>query len=165
MEYLSENIQKLLAYRIEQEEFSHRLYKAMSQYLDYTGYTGASSLWKDYAEEELEHVEWVNKFLLDLDYLPPLPAIKEPQIEFDGLVDIINKSLIHEQDVLKQCEELAMAAMKENDFKTFGLAQKFVEEQIDEVSKTQLWQDKLESFGTSEVALKLLDNEMKNYKD
>lgn len=165
MEYLSEKIQKLLAYRIEQEELSSRLYKAISQYLEYIGYTGAATLWKDYANEELEHVEWVNKFLLDLDYLPPLPTIKEPETEFKGLVDIINKSLIHEQDILKQCEELAMAAMKENDFKTFSLAQKFVDEQVDEVSKTQLWQDKLETFGTSEVALKLLDNEMKNYKD
>ena len=55
--------------------------------------------------------------------------------------------------------------MDKKDFKTFSLAQKFVDEQVDEVSKVQLWSDNLETFGTSEVALKLLDKEMGNYEN
>jgi len=160
MEYLSEKIQKLLAYRIEQEEYSSRIYKAMAQYLNYNGYEGASKLWNKYSSEELVHAEKVNTFLLDLDYLPPVPVIKSPPVEFDGLVDIINKSLAHEQEITKQCEALAKAAMEESDFKTFGLAQFFVNEQVEELSKTQFWVDQLDTFGTNEVALKLLDEQM-----
>lgn len=160
MDYLSEKIQKLLAYRIEQEEYSSRIYKAMSQYLNYNGYEGAAALWNKYSEEESVHAQKVTTFLLDLNYLPPVPVINSPPIEYDGLVDIIKKSLEHEQEVTRQCQELAAAALEEKDFLTYGLAQFYVTEQVEELDKTQFWVDQLETFGTSEVALQLLDEKM-----
>ena len=163
MECVSKKVQDLLKLRIQNEEYSSRLYKAMSNFLEYNGYTGAAKLWDKYSSEELTHAKWVNSFLLDLDYLPPLPAIKEPPCEFESLPDVIKKSFDHEYQITLECKELAKACLAEGDFLTFGLAQRFINEQVEELAKTQLWVDKLESFGESKEALKLLDNEMSEH--
>ena len=42
---MSEEVEKLLNYRIEQEEQSSRIYLAMSMWLTNTGYLGAGKLW------------------------------------------------------------------------------------------------------------------------
>ena len=160
MEYLSKKMLDLLKLRIQNEEFSSRLYQSMSQFLDYNGFSGAAKLWAKYADEEKVHASWCTQFLLDLDYLPPLPTIKEPSLEYEGLCDVIKKSYIHECEITKECVELAKAAMQESDFLTYGLAQKLVNEQVEEVAKAQAWIDKLESFGEDKIALKLLDKEM-----
>ena len=160
MEFLSKKILDLLKVRIEEEEASSRLYKAMANFLEYNGYSGAAKLWNKYSEEELQHAKWVQSFLLDLDYLPPLPTIKEPTLEFKGLCDVIKKSFDHEIVITQSCKNLASNALAESDFLTFGLAQKFVNEQVEELSRNQLWMDKLETFGEDKIAMKLLDQEM-----
>ena len=160
MEFLSKKMLDLLRLRIQNEEFSSRLYQSMSQFLEYNGFSGAAKLWAKYSVEESTHAKWVSQFLLDLDYLPPLPAIKEPSLEYEGLCDVIKKSYLHECEITKECVELAKAAMQESDFLTYGLAQKLVNEQVEELAKSQSWVDKLETFGTDKIALKLLDKEM-----
>ena len=160
MEFLSKKMLDLLRLRIQNEEFSSRLYQSMSQFLEYNGFSGAAKLWAKYSDEESTHAKWVSQFLLDLDYLPPLPAIKEPPMEFTCLVDVIKQSYSHECQITDECLALAKAAMSEADFLTYGLAQKLVNEQVEELAKSQLWVDKLETFGTDKIALKLLDKEM-----
>ena len=160
MEFLSKKILDLLKVRIEEEEASSRLYKAMANFLEYNGYSGAAKLWNKYSIEEMQHSKWVESFLLDLDYLPPLPIIKEPVLEFKDLCDIINKSYDHECMITKSCKALASSALAEGDFLTFGLAQKFINEQVEELSRNQFWMDKLEAFGEDKIALRLLDQEM-----
>ena len=160
MEYLRKKMLELLRLRITNEEYSSRLYQAMSQFLDYNGFAGAAKLWAKYSDEEKIHASWITQFLLDLDYLPPMPTIKEPPLEFTCLVDVIKQSLTHEEEITSQCKELAKAAMAEADFLTYGLAQKLVNEQVEELAKVLLWVDKLETFGTDKIALKMLDQEM-----
>ena len=159
-ENISELLIQLLNYRIKQEEISARLYKAMSLWLNFNGYLGASKLWNSYSEEEFKHAQWSYDYLLDLDVLPELPELPKPETSFIDLVDIINRSYKHEQEVTKQCQELAKKAMQELDFMTLELAQKYLKEQQEELSKTVTWLDRLEAFGTSKEALRLLDNEM-----
>jgi len=160
MEYLSEKMKTLLKFRIEQEELSSRLYQSMAQFLEFNGFEGAAKLWYKYSDEESTHAKLITQFMLDLDYLPPMPTIREPQLEFDGLEDIINKSYEHEVLVTNQCKDLAIQAFKENDLLTYGIAQRLVNEQVEELAKTTLWKDKIESFGSDKIALKLLDQEM-----
>ena len=49
-EFLSEAMVKLLNYRVEQEEFSARIYLAMSTWLDDKGFVGAAKLFKQYSD-------------------------------------------------------------------------------------------------------------------
>jgi len=157
---ISDKVKELLNYRISQEEASSRLYKSMSIWLSYNGFSGAEKRWGIYSDEEQKHAEWAYGYLLDLDVKPEVPALEAPPCEFDGLVDIIQKSYDHEIKVTEQCKALASAAMKEGDFLLLELAQKYNGEQIEELAKTQYWLDRLEAFGDSEIALRHLDEEM-----
>jgi len=161
MAIISEKIIKLMNYRIQQEEVSSRIYKAMSVWLEYNGFTGAAKLWQKYSDEERVHMEWAYKYLLDLNIRPETPSLPEPQTEFNkGLPQIIALSYQHEIDITNQCKALAKAAYDEGDFLALPLALRYCNEQVEELAKTQGWLDKLESFGADKIALRLLDEEM-----
>jgi ferritin len=157
---ISDKMKELLDYRIEQEEFSSQLYRAMSVWFDFMGYTYATKLWKKYSEEELVHASWAYEFLLDLNLKPCTPAIAKPQVDFSGVLEIVQLSIDHEKKITSQCNDLAKAALEENDFMTFALAQKYNAEQQEETSKFNNLADMLNTFGTSPEALKLFDNSL-----
>lgn len=160
MAVISEKMIKMLNYRINQEEASSRLYLSMSVWLDINGYFGAAKKWKQYSDEEKSHADWSYKYLLDLNIKPTIPALAEPESDFIGLPDIIVKSYKHELEITRQCQQFAKEANNEGDFMTFGLAQKFLTEQVDELAKTNSLVDRLKAFGTDKIALRLLDTEL-----
>lgn len=157
---ISPRLIALMNYRIEQEEASSRLYKAMAVWLDYTGFSGAAKLWNRYSSEELVHAQWAYQYLLDLDVKPEVPPIAKPSTEFGGLVDIVYKSYEHEQEVTRQCQELAAGAFKDGDYATLHLAQKYLDEQVEEIAKTNYWINRLTAFGSDGILLRELDEEM-----
>ena len=162
MAFINEKIVELINFRILEEEKSNRLYLAMSKWLGFNGYTGASKLWSKYAAEELSHTQWAYSYLEDLDILPVIPALPKPLMEFESLPQICRLSYEHEMLISTQCNDLAKAALGENDFMTLQLAQKYLTEQTEEIARQTYWLDRLEAFGTSPEALRLLDNEMLN---
>ena len=162
MTFINQKVVQLMNLRIKNEELSSRLYKSMSVWLNYNGYTGAAKLWDSYSKEEQLHAEKAYNYLLDLDIMPEIPTLESPKKDFSGLVDIIKQSYDHEILITNQCNDLAKAALQESDFMTLQLAQEYLKEQQDEIAKTCGWLDKLEAFGTDKIALRLLDNEMGN---
>lgn len=160
MAVISDKMVSLLNYRIQQEEYSSRLYLAMSVWLEINGFLGAAKKWKQYSEEEKVHADWSYKYLLDLNIMPTVPALEQPDTNFKGLPDIIIKSYKHELEITKQCQQFAKDAISDADFLTFGIAQKFLNEQVDELAKTNMLVDRLRAFGADKVALRLLDDEL-----
>lgn len=157
---ISQGLIDILNYRIVQEEYSSRLYKAMAVWLEYTGFSGAAKLWNTYSEEELKHAGWAYEYLLDMDIKPNVPALEKPEGEYSDLINIIYKSYEHEQEVTRQCQELANKAFKEGDYMALELAQKYLKEQQEELAKTNYWINRLKIFGSGQDVLFLLDNEM-----
>jgi ferritin len=160
MAFISKKIEDLINYRIVEEEKSSRLYLAMAKWLNFNGYTGASKLWTKYSEEEAAHAGWAYSYLEDLDILPCVPALEQPREKFKSLPEICELSYQHELAITTQCNELAKAAVAEGDYMTLQLAQKYLAEQTEELGKLTTWLDKLEAFGDSPEALRLLDNEL-----
>lgn len=165
MKNISQKLIELMNYRIAQEEASSRLYKAMAVWLDFKGYSGASKLFNKYSNEELVHANWAYQYLLDLDVMPNIPALEKPVVEFSGLVDIINKTYEHEQKVTAQCEALAAAAFKDGDYMTLHLAQKYLDEQVEETKKSSFWVNMIQSFGETKDVLLMIDNKMEEYAE
>lgn len=155
---LSKTIKDLLDYRIQQEEMSSRIYQSMAMYLENKGYTNSCKLWKKYSEEELIHANKVRGFLLSLGVQPCVPALDEPDDTFNGLEEIIMLSYQHEVDITNQCEELTKKCMEEGDYLTMQLGFFLMNEQIEELDKSQNLVDQLNTFGTDKVALRLLDD-------
>lgn len=151
---------KWLNYRIEQEEYSSRIYLAMSMWLNNEGYTGAASLWRKYSNEELNHADWARTYLLSFGIQPLTPKLELPPQNFTGLPQIIQMSFEHEIEISKQIKDVASKSFREGDHMLYELALKYLKEQVEELDKTQTWVDKLKAFGTDKIALRLLDNEM-----
>ena len=154
---------KMLNYRIEQEDYSSRIYLAMSMWLDDKGFINAAKLWKKYSDEERAHADMAREYLLDLGIRPLTPLLNQPVQEYSGLPQIIKDSHEHEMDITNQCKELASHAMKMGDHMLYQLAATYLKEQIEEMGKAQNWLDQLESFGEDKIAMRLLDHEMKDY--
>lgn len=157
---ISEKSVELLNYRIQEEEMSYRLYESMRLWCEDRGYNGAAKVFCEYAKEELDHAGWAKDYLLGLGEMPSLMELEKPKCEFKDLEEILNLAYEHEVEILDQCKELAKNCMEEGDHMLYTLALKYLEEQHEELSKIQDWLDQLNTFGTSEVALRLLDNEM-----
>jgi ferritin len=146
-----------LNYRIQQEEYSSRIYLAMSMWLNNSGYLGAAKLWKTYSEEEFKHADWAREYLLAMGVQPLTPKLEAPTQVFPGLPEIVQQSFDHELEVTRQCKELADMAFKKADHMLYTLCLQYVKEQVEEHSKFQDLKDKLVSFGTSKEMMFHLD--------
>lgn len=157
---LSDEAIAAINYRINQEELSSRIYQGMAVYADFNGYSGMAKLWYQYAEEEMVHAKGYYQYLLDMDIQPIVGELPAQSMEYSGPVDIIEKSYLHEVEVTMQINQLLELARKENCGTLIDLALKNQREQVEELGKSSHWLDRLEAFADSEVALRLLDNEM-----
>ena len=159
--FISKECIDILNFRIEQEEYSSRVYHAMSLWLNNNGYFGAAAVWQTDSDGEMVHAGWAKSFLLDMGVTPKVQALKEPPLMFAGLPDIIRQSYAHEILITKQCNELASHAMKYGNHLLYQLAMKFLTEQQEELGKVQNLVDQLESFGEDKIAMRLFDHELK----
>lgn len=132
---LDKKIVDILNYRIQQEEFSSRLYEQISLWLNNEGFLNCSELYKKYANEELVHAQWSKSYLLDYGLTPTLQTLQSPEMEISGLKDVFEMTLEHELEVTKQCEELASTALKEGNHVLYHLASKYCGEQQEEIGK------------------------------
>lgn len=149
-----------LNYRIQQEEYSSRIYMSMSMWLNNKGYTGAAALWRKYSDEELTHADIARKYILSFGIQPVTPRLDQPEQNFPGFPEIVKMSFDHEIEVSVQIKAMADHALEMADHMLYELCLAYLKEQVEEHDKMQTWMDKLESFGTDKLALRLLDNEM-----
>lgn len=149
-----------LNYRIQQEEYSSRVYMSMAMWLENKGYSGAGKLWRKYSDEELTHADIARKYILSFGIQPVTPRLDQPQQTFGGLPEIIKMSFDHEIEVSMQIKKMADHALEMSDHMLYELCLAYLKEQVEEHDKMQTWVDKLESFGTDKLALRLLDNDM-----
>lgn len=160
---ISEECIDYLNYRIQQEEYSSRIYLSMSMWLDNNGYVNAAKIWKKYSTEEMSHADWARQFLLDLGVQPSTPQLNAPTQNYSGLPEVIYTSYDHEIEITTQIKTLASSAINKGDHMLYELTLKYLKEQVEEHGKMQNWVDQLKAFGEDKIAMRLLDHEMKDY--
>ena len=154
---VSESIKTLLNERIYQEELSSRLYTAMSVWLDNFGYKGAAKWLKKQANDELDHAQWSRDYLMSFDILPETRPLEAVETAYSNLQTILLKVYEHELLVTKQCNDLAKRAMTEGDFLCFSLAQKYLDEQREELEVSNDVVTLLKVYGETPVGLGHID--------
>lgn len=159
-DFLSKTIIDLLNYRIEQEEFSARIYLSMSMWLTNEGYLGAGKLFKKFSDEEIIHAEKAKAMLLANGLQPITPALEKPEQDFKSLPKVIEIAFEHEKEITRQCYELTKIAFQENNYMVAELGLWYSKEQAEELDKFQNLVDRLEAFGTDADLLRELDDEM-----
>jgi ferritin len=157
---LTEEGEEFLNYRVQQEEYSARIYLSMAMWLDNEGYLGAAKLWRKYSDEEMLHANDARTYLLSMGVQPITPMLEAPEQSYKGLPEIIKKSYDHEIEVSSQIKELSSYAMSIGDHMLYTLGQTYLKEQVEEHNKMQNWMDRLSAFGEDKLALRFLDEEM-----
>jgi ferritin len=152
----------LLNYRIQQEEESSRIYEQFALWLDDKGFKNFAALYYKYASEELAHAKFAKDHLLAFGIEPQLSPLSAPDLEFNSLKEILYLTLDHEQEITRQCNELAGVAMELNDFPTMTLGMKYCAEQVEELDKAQTFVDQIETFGDSKEAMLTLEHNVKD---
>lgn len=157
---LTEECEQYLNYRVQQEEYSARIYLSMAMWLENEGYLGAGKLWKKYSDEEMLHANDARTYLLSMGVQPITPMLEAPSQVYSGLPEIIKKSYEHEIEVTTQIKDLSTHALSINDHMLYTLGQTYLKEQVEEHNKMQNWIDRLSAFGEDKLALRFLDEEM-----
>ena len=133
---LSQDVVDVMNYRIQQEEFSARLYEQMKMWFDNKGYKNLSKLYEEYVNDEMTHAGWAKSYLLDYGIVPQLKPLASPYVEYKDCKDIFNATLEHEQVVTSQVAELASKSLKIGNFVLHALALKYCAEQQEEIGKS-----------------------------
>ena len=157
---LNKNIETILNSQIANEMNSSKLYRSMSNCLEYSGWIGAAKLWKKYAEEENSHAEKVISYMQDRDCKPQIPLTILPPQDFEGIKVIVQQSDKHEIKITNDWKKIAEAGLNERDFLTFELAQEFLKEQREEEEKLVYWMDRISMLESTNTSLYFLDKEM-----
>jgi len=160
---LSDECVDYLNYRIQQEEYSSRIYLAMSMWLENNGYVNAAKLWHKYSDEERGHSDFAREYLLSMGVQPATPKLDQPTESYTGLPEIIKESYQHEITITKQIKELADDSFKKGDHMLYQLTLSYLKEQVEEHNKMQNWMDQLVAFGEDKIAMRLLDHEIKDF--
>ena len=135
MKLISQEAINMLQYRIQQEQYSSKLYEQMSLYLNNEAYLNMAKVWAKFSEEELKHAELAKKYLLSFNVMPELMVIEEPINDFKDARDIIQKTFDHEVILFNQIKELSNKAMELKDWSLFTLAQEYLEIQVEELDE------------------------------
>ena len=127
--------------QINLEFYSSNVYLQMAAWADFNGLAGVASYLKKHAEEELQHMHKLFRYVSETDSMAVVGKIDAPATEYKSLSEMFNKILAHEKHVTKKINELASLAWSEKDFATFNFLQWYVDEQVEEFSTIPLTAD------------------------
>ena len=125
----------IMNFRVQQEEFSARLYEQMRLWLDNKGYKNLAKLYEEYVADEMTHAGWAKAYLLDYGVTPELKPLASPYVEYKTCLEVFEETLKHEELVTSQCTELALKSLKMGNMTLHALALKFCAEQQEEIGK------------------------------
>lgn len=135
MKFINEEVIKLLNYRIQQEQYSSKIYEQMAAWLQNASFLKCAKVWTKFALEELTHAEIAKDYLLSFNVMPELMVIDEAPNDFKDIKDLIQATFDHEVLITTQCLELTNKAMELKDWTLFALGQKFNEIQRGEMDE------------------------------
>ncbi|MBN2038301.1 MAG: ferritin [Chitinispirillaceae bacterium] len=146
--------------QINREMYSAYLYMAMSAKAGEDGYKGASVWFMVQYHEEMVHAMKFYEYLADQGASVLLKAIKEPPSEFSSLLDMFEKTLVHEQFVTKSINDLMELAIADKDHASQAFLAWYVTEQVEEEKNDNEIIQSLRMIGDNKSALFMYDKEL-----
>jgi len=146
--------------QINREFYSAYFYLALSAHGETIGLRGVASWFKAKYDEELTHALKMYRYLVDQDAAVKLLAVGEPPASYDGVLDMFEKTLAHEQGVTQSINELMDVAQEAKDHASQVFLHWFVTEQIEEEAVVKDILGRLRLVGERGEGLFLIDNEL-----
>jgi ferritin len=121
---LEKGVVDLLAPRHLDELDAFYFYRAASNWCQGVGYFKAAEFFAAESQDELEHAAKIEKYLVDWNITVPLPSVPKPQVEFSGLLEVLEEAYKIEYDLYEAYEETSKKLFN-MDLCTFDFLQQF----------------------------------------
>ena len=142
------------------ELFSAHLYLVMSSCANELGLKGTANWFFVQYREEMAHFMKFYAYLADQGVVISIPAGKAVPNKYKSLLDMVQKTLAHEQLITSCINDLSEQAVKEKDHATQIFLQWFVTEQIEEENNDRDLIAKLKLVGDNGYGILMIDAEM-----
>lgn len=129
---LKEKVLKALNRQINAEMYSAYLYLSMSAYLQDKGLAGFANWMKVQYKEEQAHALKVFDYVNERNGRVVLEPVEAVPTDFDGVIDVFEKTRVHEQQVTEMINKLVDVAVEASDHATQSFLRWFVDEQVEE---------------------------------
>ena len=146
--------------QINAEFQSAYLYLSMSAYFLSEGLAGYANWMRIQYQEELAHATRFFDYVNERGGVVRLTPIEEVQVEFSGVVDVFERTLIHEQIVTGLIDRLMDISIKESDHATKSFLQWFVDEQVEEEANVEQILHNLKLIKGEGQGMLMMDREM-----
>jgi len=154
---MNENIIKAVNQQINEEFYSAYLYLAMSAVASENSLAGFAHWLMIQAQEERDHAMGLYNHMIDRGATVTLTAIAQPDYKYVGPMDLLNKSLAHEQHITKCIHNLYSLAEAEKDYALRSLLDWYVKEQIEEEGSLKLLIDQIKLTGEKSGSFYMFD--------
>jgi ferritin len=142
------------------ELFSAHLYLSMSSCANELGLKGSATWFLVQYQEEMVHFMKFYRYLVDQGVNITITASKAVPNKYKTLLEMFEKTLVHEQLITSCINELTEQAVKEKDHASQIFLQWFVTEQIEEENNDRDIIAKLKLVGNNGHGVLMVDNEL-----
>jgi ferritin len=157
---LSKTIEKALNEQINREMFSAYLYMSMSSFAESKGMKGIAKWFMVQYHEEMVHAMKFFEYVNAKNGTVKLGAIEQPESTFKSILEMMEKTLAHEQFITKSINDLMDLAISEKDYATKVLLDWYVNEQVEEEKNTTENVQMLKMAGDNPSAMYMVDKEL-----
>ena len=157
---LQKKMTKALNGQINKEMFSAYLYMSMSAYSNDLGIKGFANWFMVQYHEEMFHAMKLYEYVQRQGEAVTLVAIEAPATKFASPLDMLEKTLAHEQFITKSINELMDLAITQKDHATQIFLEWYVTEQVEEEDNDNDIIAQLRLIGDNPHALLMLDREL-----
>lgn len=158
---INEKMLNALNEQINAEQYSSLLYLSMSAYLSDSGLPGFAHWMYIQYQEEMTHANKFFNYVNERGGKVNLKAIEQMPTEFDGIIDVVEKTLKHEQLVTSLINNLVDVAIETRDHASQSFLKWFVDEQVEEEANVKEILDTLKLINGQGNGIFMLDREMK----
>ncbi|MFA9397238.1 MAG: ferritin [Clostridiaceae bacterium] len=157
---LSKNLITDINEQINFELLSEYLYLSMAAYFEDQNLPGFANFFKVQVQEERFHAMKFFDYLNQMDGRVILKSIEAPENDFEGALDVFEKSLNHEKKVTKRIYNLMDVALDEKEHATISLLKWFIDEQVEEEDNFNTLVKKLKRANNDPTLIYMLNEEL-----
>ncbi len=158
---LKEKMLDALNEQINAEQYSALLYLSMSAWFNKKGLQGFANWMYVQYKEELTHADKIFNYVNDRGGKVVIKPIAQVATDFDSVIEVIEKTLVHEQKVTSSINNLMDVAAEVRDHATQSFLQWFVDEQVEEEANVEEILDSLKLIDGQGNGIFMLDREMR----
>lgn len=146
--------------QINAESYSAFMYLSMAAYFEEVGLPGFANWMKVQYQEEAAHALKFFNYLTERNGKVVLKAINQVPIDFDGTVDVFEKTLAHENHVTDLINNLMNVAIAASDHASQSFLKWFVDEQVEEEANVEKILSTLKLINGQGNGIFMLDREL-----